>query len=486
MLSVTRIEEVVYPFLGVDKTIADVEKARSALEMAYHTAGYLTVLVDIPEQTVKSGIVRLRVTEGKVSKIRVVGSHYYDLGRILAKVPELAEGSVPYFPNVQKEMADANSMPDLKVTPVLRPGVTPGSVEADLRVDDNLPLHGSLEANNYASPNTQPLRIIGMLRYDNLWQENHSMSLQYQTAPKNPSEVTVYSGTYLIPLNSGNQLALYAVSSHSNVAAVGDTTLLGQGDIFGVRWVVPVALGQGFYHSVTLGVDYKNFNNDTLLSGSNTGHTPISYIPLSVAYSGSTQDGKGGANDYSATINLKFRGVGDQMTDCNGQTDTQFDCMRYGAQANYMFLRVGIDHTEPMPWGMSVFVRFDGQLASGPLISYEQFVAGGTDSVRGYYAAEQAGDNAVRGSIEVRGPQWGEGKLNDLHLLAFVDAAKLTVIDPLPSQTASFNLSSVGIGLRSQAWNNSTLTLDVARPLKDTLYTTAGRIRVECKANVMF
>jgi hemolysin activation/secretion protein len=197
------------------------------------------------------------------------------------------------------------------------------------------------------------------------------------------------------------------------------------------------------------------------------------------------QDGKGGADDINATINFKLRGVGDQMTDCSGQTTSQFECMRYDATPDYMYLRGGIDHTEPVLWGMSIFARVDGQITSGPLISNEQYVAGGVDSVRGYYTAEQAGDNGLRGSLEVRGPQWGGGMLNDLRVLAFADGAKLTVINPLPSQTASFNLSSVGFGLRSQA-SNANLTLDVARPCRDTQYTTAGKIRVEFKASVAF
>ena len=84
LLPAIRIEQAVYPYLGENKTIADVEGAQSALAKAYHDAGYLTVLVDIPEQQVAGGVVRLKVTEGKVEKVRVTGSHYYDLGRILA------------------------------------------------------------------------------------------------------------------------------------------------------------------------------------------------------------------------------------------------------------------------------------------------------------------------------------------------------------------------------------------------------------------
>ncbi|MBU1425962.1 MAG: ShlB/FhaC/HecB family hemolysin secretion/activation protein, partial [Gammaproteobacteria bacterium] len=262
MLSATRIEEAVYPYLGEDKTIADVEAARSALEKVYREAGYLTVLVGIPEQTIKNGIVRLSVAEGSVEKVRVVGSRYYDLGRILSKVPELGQDSVPYFPGMQKQMGEANRAPGLSVTPVLRQGMTPGKIAVDLRVEDKLPLHGSLELNNYAGPNTKPLRLSAMLRYDNLWQKEHSVSLQYQTTPQQWDQVRVLMGTYLMPLSGGDQLAMYAVSSNSKVAAVGDMTMLGKGKIYGARWVLPLQPGKSFYHSMTLGVDYKDFKDD--------------------------------------------------------------------------------------------------------------------------------------------------------------------------------------------------------------------------------
>src|SRR5450830_1719124 len=61
-LSNVQIEVAVYPQMGEKKTIADVEKAREALEKAYHSAGYLTVLVDIPEQDVDKKTVKLNVT----------------------------------------------------------------------------------------------------------------------------------------------------------------------------------------------------------------------------------------------------------------------------------------------------------------------------------------------------------------------------------------------------------------------------------------
>ena len=95
VLPALTIEETVYPFLGEMKSFKEVEGARAALEKAYHDAGYLSVLVDIPEQDVKAATVRLNVVEAQVERLKVTGSRYYSLGYIKSKTPDLAEGSVP-------------------------------------------------------------------------------------------------------------------------------------------------------------------------------------------------------------------------------------------------------------------------------------------------------------------------------------------------------------------------------------------------------
>ena len=139
-----------------------------------------------------------------------------------------------------------------------------------------------------------------------------------------------------------------------------------------------------------------------------------------------------------------------------------------------------------MPKGLALYARLDGQLANGPLISNEQYIAGGADSVRGYYESEQAGDDGARGSLELRGPQMASGKFSDLRLLMFLEGAHLRVREPLPSQTSTFTLDSAGLGLRAQAWKNFTMGVDVAWPLKDTTYTLAGKARYGFKAVAAF
>src|SRR6185369_3880098 len=104
----TSIERAVYPHLGPGKTFADVEAARQSLETIYRDAGYGTVFVDVPEQQVEGGIVRLRVTEGKLDRVRVTGARYYSNGRIREALPALTPGQVPKLPNAQAQLASLN------------------------------------------------------------------------------------------------------------------------------------------------------------------------------------------------------------------------------------------------------------------------------------------------------------------------------------------------------------------------------------------
>ena len=100
-----QLERTLYPFLGPKKNLETVDLARVALEDLYKAQGYQIVTVDIPEQDVKNGVVYLQVVEGKVSRLKVKDARYFSMGAIKAAVPELAEGNVPHFPTMQKQLA---------------------------------------------------------------------------------------------------------------------------------------------------------------------------------------------------------------------------------------------------------------------------------------------------------------------------------------------------------------------------------------------
>ena len=445
----------------------------SALEEAYRTAGYQTVLVDIPEQNVENGVVYLQVVEGKVSRLRVKDARYFSLGRIKASVPELAEGNVPNLPVMQKQIeALSNQSADRKITPVLRAGETPGTVEVDLKVKDELPLHGRIELNGRNTSSTSLLRLVSSLHYDNLWQRMHSASLMYQVSPENSDEVDVWAGTYAMPIpGTDAKLALYAVSSSSTaqVASAGALSVIGIGEIYGLRLIKPLPGLDSYSHSLTLGADYKNFKEDLNLIGADSIKTPIDYLPFMVQYSSSLIS-KQSETSFNVGINFHVRGLFDGPITfdkaANGSLtpQTQFERKRSGASPNYAYLTAGVKYSHYLPLEMEFSSRFSAQLANSPLISNEQFSLGGMDSVRGYFETQALSDNGITGSLELKSPQltplsWDY--INKLQALVFVDGG----VGTLNQAPQSFSLASAGLGMRFQVWKYLNGVLDLGFPI---------------------
>jgi hemolysin activation/secretion protein len=474
LLPVTVVEQAVYPHLGEKKTLADVEAAREELEKAYHGAGYLTVLVSIPQQKVDGGVVRLAVTEAPVDRLRVVESRYFSLGAIKAGAPELAEGNVPHFPQMQEELAALNRSPDRRITPVMRPGKTPGTVEVDLKVQDALPLHGGIEVNNRYSQDTTPTRLTASLRYDNLWNRQHGLGLTVQTVPENPDESRVFSASYTWPLASGNFLAFYGVKSDSDVAAVGTLNVVGKGVILGARYILPLRGSEDFFHTATLGVDHKDFDQAVRLIGSGGFNTPITYMPFTLGWDG-TWLGQGRSSKLGVAFNFHLRGlVGDEQ---------EFADKRFKGRPGYAYLRGTVSHSETGRGGWGASARASWQLAGQPLISNEQFAIGGAETVRGYLESAALGDKGLALSLEASTPNFAKrlsDALDDAHALTFFDGGTVKVIDPITADD-HYTLAGAGLGLRMKGWRGATVALDWAVALKDLGNTRRGDRRVYFK-----
>jgi hemolysin activation/secretion protein len=474
VLSTRQIESAVYPHLGPNRTLNDVQAARTDLEKAYHDAGYSSVFVDIPEQSVDRGVVRLGVTEGRLSKIQVQGARYFMNRRILAAVPSLQPGVVPHFPDVQREMTKLNqTSPDLQVAPILKPGPDPGTVDVELKVKDKLPLHASAEVNNNYTAYTTHARVNLNVSYANLFQRQQTLSLQYQTAPANSSDERVLAATYLVPLaRSGNTLAFFAVDTNSDVATVGTLGVIGAGHVYGTRYIVPLHSGDKFYPSLTFGADLKLFNESVLVSAGPGLQTPIKYMNWSVAYGANLLAGASSIT-FNFANNFGIRGI--------FNTPEEFENKRAFAKPNYVYWHADTTFERPLPLGMRLALRIAGQYTTEPLISNEQFAIGGVNSVRGYLEAEDLGDVGVNGSIELRSPNITNifgGHPKEAYVYVFYDAAVASLNDPLPSQVARYDLQGFGLGFRIADFGGFDAGLDVANPRITTPFETTNDPRI--------
>jgi hemolysin activation/secretion protein len=481
------IDEAIYQFLGPDKTADDVEKARAALEKAYHDKGFQTVSVSVPQQNAQAKVITLKVSELKVGRLRVKNSRYFDLNKIADKAKSLKEGTVPNFNDVTKDIVSLNQWPDRKVTPALRAGVTPGTVDVDLNVEDTVPVHGNVEVNNRESPNTSALRVTSTVHYDDLWQLGHSFSFSYQVAPQRPDDAEVFSASYLAHVENVDWLSVlfYGVKSSSNVATVGGTNIVGPGQIFGGRAVITLPGKDNFFHTLSVGLDYKHFDQTVALGGSGF-ESPVTYYPVVATYGATFQNEKF-TTQLNASLTWNVRPLSSDPTD--------FDNKRFAASASFTHLNADLSHTQELPEGFQLYGKVQGQVADGPLVSSEQLSVGGLDTVRGYLESEVLGDNGIVGNLEVRSPNIGEllqkqvkdevgqgaarfTTFNELRLFGFADAGTVTVLDPLPEQQSKFDVWSYGVGTRFKLLNYLNGTVIYSVPMISQTYTQARDPRV--------
>jgi hemolysin activation/secretion protein len=468
VLPATVIEDAVQDHLGPGLHMSDVEAARAALETAYQKAGYLTVGVDIPEQRIEGGVVRLSVLEGRVREVYVTGSRYHSQGWIRAHVPALASGGVPDFTVVQAQLAQVNR-DDRRVQPVLKPGRLPGTIDIDLQVNDTLPAGGTIEANNQNARDTTAARMLASAHYDNVLQRDHAVTATLQIAPEKPSESTVGIVNYAVPFDGGDTLAVNAVASNSNVDSLGGTQVFGKGFTLGLRWQHPIALANGYW-SFSGGADYKDLRQKTRFGGDSV-DTPLRYLPFQLGLFGLWTSGADRLQ-FNGGGTFAIRQIFERTVPCpipggESQQD-QFACSRKGADGSFGIVRGDLRYTHQFPLA-STSIRMGAQFASQPLVSAEQYALGGADTVRGYFESESTGDEGALFSTELSSLNLATGPttaqvVKNLSLLAFFDAGLTYNIDPALGEPGHTYLIGLGAGTRLALRDGLEGQLDFAWP----------------------
>jgi hemolysin activation/secretion protein len=141
---------------------------------------------------------------------------------------------------------------------------------------------------------------------------------------------------------------------------------------------------------------------------------------------------------------------------------------------------VSRDFTIHTNWTLSL--HGDAQWASEPLISNEQYGAGGVASVRGYREGEVFGDTGWRTSIELKTPPqvvgivYGKAALT-VRGSVFTDYASTYLLDPQPGAAGSTSLWGAGFGGVAALGSHWELRLLFAWPLLSTTSTVAGQPR---------
>lgn len=483
LLSAQSIDRLTAPFVGQRRDFADIMQAEEALEAAYHALGYQLIRIDLPEQELDRGVVRLTVVQTKIGQVTVDGNAHFSTENIRNTLPALREGETPDIAAISKSLKLANENPAKKTVLKMKSAAQDDVVDATLSVADEPIWSASLNLDNTGSAATGRTHAGILLQNANMFGLDHVLSLQYTTSLEKPNRVSVYGFGYHLPLYAlGDSMDFFGsysdVSSGTVTAGIFDIAVSGKGSLMGTRYNHNLATVGNYASKLVYGADYKAYQNSLQLQGSELGND-ITVHPLSLAYQGQWTLATGDAA-FSATLlhNIPGGARGNQE---------DFTAARAGANDDYTLLRFSASLTRALPDDWLIRAIINGQYSGDALVPGEQFGVGGASSVRGFEEREVANDSGATGNFEVYSPPVCQGSGWQCRVLAFYDSAYVSRNHALPAEIRSASLSSTGIGVRAQLRKNIDLQMDYGHVLHvEATNTKAGDSRLHVRLGVSF
>jgi hemolysin activation/secretion protein len=212
------IDGVLTNYTGLSVDVARLRKGLGELQLLYRNLGFATVSVTLPQQRLTNGVVRVQVVEGKLHAITVTGNRYFSTNNVRRALPSLRTNVLLNTRWLQPELDRANANADRQIYPVIAPGPEPGTSDLTLQVKDRLPLHWHFDLDDKATPGTPLLRLDNAIQYNNLWQHEHQVGLEYDFSPTSMKTdnygprffdqpaVASYSAFYRMPFGAGQSL----------------------------------------------------------------------------------------------------------------------------------------------------------------------------------------------------------------------------------------------------------------------------------------
>jgi hemolysin activation/secretion protein len=200
---------------------------------------------------------------------------------------------------------------------------------------------------------------------------------------------------------------------------------------------------------------------------------PVDYVPLSVGWSASRPD-LAGSTSFNFNQSLFLSGL------ASARTNFQVLAGSTAAGGDYTTLTAGMSREQKLGDDWSLLLRANGQWASEPLISNEQFAVGGTSGVRGYREGEAYGDSGWRTLLDLRAPPVNVGYFPNepedipayLRCSLFMDYGETYHL--APAAGPAIRQWGTGVGFYLTGGEHFDARLTLAWALRQTPLTRAG------------
>ncbi|MEM9512202.1 MAG: ShlB/FhaC/HecB family hemolysin secretion/activation protein [Cyanobacteria bacterium P01_E01_bin.48] len=474
IFSAEELAELTRPFVGRPIVLAELFQARTAISQHYIRQGYINYGAFIPPQTLKDGVVRIRIVEGGLTGIDVSGTgrlhpnYVRQRLAIAGRTPLNRDRLLAALQLLQQDPRIESVAAELSASP------EPGLSVLSVRVVPADTLRLALQTDNRRVSSAGSFERGLEFEQTNLLGGGDSLDLAYFNSDGS-DEVNV---SYDIPLGPRDTtLGLRFRSFASEVIESPENIL----DITSQAQAYELTLRHPLVKTPTeelaMGLTFSRQASRNLLGGANFLETADSQGRTRISAMRWFQEWVKRGDRQAFAARSQFS-LGVEWFDA---TDNS---ARGGPDSSFFAWRGQAEWARQVTDNALLFVRADVQLADRDLLALEEFALGGARSVRGYPQNALLGDNGISASAEMRWSVYRDpASGGTLSIGPFVDVGTVWNDDgSLPNTSNNDNtLIGTGVGLQWEQSDRLFLRLDWGIPL-----TSIGRSRRTWQDNGLY
>lgn len=458
VLSEEELRRIAAGYTGREIAIKELYRLVEEVNALYKEKGYLTCRAFLQPQTIKQGVVKITLIEGRTGEVRVQGNADTK-ERYITRRLHLTNGEIANINVLNKDLLLFNASNDAQLRIMMRAGEQPGTTDYVIAVFEPQRRSISVYGDNAGNDTSGEWRGGIFFNDRSLSGRRDSLSLSSIW-----SEGTkAFGGMYVTPVGrSGTKLGFnYSANSvHIVDGYLEDLQVRGHSSAYGVSLIQPLVVTDGMRSEASLGYSRQNSRTDV--------HS------LDMPWVDDRVDG------YTASFSLTNYGASSVIYQRHGYRLGSFDQLT-GEDRNYgKYIFNGL-YQKTYGHGQRLSARVDAQWSSTQyLASAEQFYIGGMTSVRGYKESLLGGDSGYSASLEYDVPL---DKKRATSAFAFFDYGSVHG----GSAFGNHVLAGTGAGVRARVSDKAYVSVTLGVPLRRDLNSTeVSKTRVHCLATAQF
>lgn len=366
VFSAAELQAITANYENREISIAELHEVVGKINELYQSRNYITAKALLPPQTIKDGVVRIQLVEGRLGELLLRGNTYTRDTFFLERL-NLVNGDLIRLDSLEKQLTYFNSTTDVRLRAELKPGTAFGTTDIVIIAQEPANEQFLLFSDNAGSKST------GQYRYGFSW-TNHSLTGNRDKLSLMPvwSKGT-FAGSfaYSMPVKDGGQVAISYDKNRIDILSGPYAHLDVEGyssDIgLSYSWLQSARAGLKTEHSFQIHAK----NSETLAD-----NTKILDTDVKTAVYGYTVQAN--SNKQASYVRHDItRGYGDSA----------------GKREHFIKYNLSAVRQQALPDSMVFTLRLSGQLTPDKnLPTVEQFSIGGMSSVRGYANGLLMGD----------------------------------------------------------------------------------------------